>query len=65
MIAMVRDNDLETLIGSNMAKINGKIEGNEHLLSSKQILIYDADILKLGKNYVREELRILKTDAIG
>lgn len=64
MIAMIRDNDLETLIGSNMAKINGKIEGNEHLLSSAQILIYDADLLKLGKNYVREELRILKTDAI-
>ena len=65
MIAMIKDNDLETLIGSNMAKINGKIEGNEHLLSSAQILIYDADLLKLGKNYVREELRILKTDAIG
>ena len=64
MLAMIQENDLETLIGSNMAKINAKIEGNEHLLTSTQILIYDADILKLGKKYVREELRILKTDSI-
>jgi len=60
MLAMIQNNDLETLIGSNMDKINAKIDGNEKHLTSKQILIYDADVLKLGKRYVREELKILK-----
>lgn len=64
IIAMVQENDLETLIGSNMAKIHAKIDGNEHHLSPAQLLIYKADILKLGKNYAREELRVLKSDAI-
>lgn len=64
MMAMVQENDLETLIGSNMGKIYAKIEGNEQHLSPAQLLIYEADILKLGKNYAREELRVLKSDAI-
>jgi len=61
---MIQENDLKTLIGSNMDKIYAKIEGNEHHLSPARLLIYEADILKLGKNYVREKLGVLKTDAI-
>ncbi|AFV97208.1 MULTISPECIES: GNAT family N-acetyltransferase [unclassified Sulfuricurvum] len=64
MIGMIQENDLKTLIGSNMDKIYAKIEGNEHHLSPARLLIYEADILKLGKNYVREKLGVLKTDAI-
>lgn len=64
MIGMVQENDLATLIGSNMGKIYAKIEGNEQHLSPAQLLVYEADILKLGNNYVREKLGGLKTDAI-
>lgn len=57
---MIQESDIKTLIGSNLIKINDKIDGNERRLTPAQILIYEADILKLGKSYLREELKILK-----
>ncbi|MDD2781138.1 GNAT family N-acetyltransferase [Sulfuricurvum sp.] len=58
--SMTKESTLEALIGSNLTKINAKIDGNERHLSPAQILVYKADILKLGKSYVRGELKILK-----
>ncbi|MDD5159484.1 MAG: GNAT family N-acetyltransferase [Sulfuricurvum sp.] len=60
IIEMVQESDIKTLIGSNLAKINAKIDGNERHLSPTQSLIHKADILKLGKSYVRGELKIFK-----
>ncbi|MGA9047037.1 GNAT family N-acetyltransferase [Sulfuricurvum sp.] len=60
IIAMIQESDIKTLIGSNLTKINAKIDENERRLTPAQILIYEADIVKLGKSYVREELKILK-----
>lgn len=65
MKSMIQESDLETLIGSNLEKINAKIEGNEVLLTPAQILVYNADLVKLGNKYVREKLRILKNAPIG
>lgn len=58
--AMVQERDLNSLIGSNLTRINAKIDGNERHLTPAKILIYEADILKLGKSYVRGELKIIK-----
>lgn len=60
IIAMIQESDIKTLIGSNLTKINAKIDENERRLTPAQILIYEADIVKLGKSYVREELKIFK-----
>jgi len=59
--AMVEAYDIEMLIGQNLTKIYAKINDNELNLSQKQILRYEADILKLGKNYVLDQLHILKS----
>lgn len=61
---MIENNDIKTLLGPYLTKINGKIEGNEHHLSPKQFLLYEADILKLGNQYLREDLRIIKASQI-
>jgi RimJ/RimL family protein N-acetyltransferase len=60
IIAMTKESDLNALIGANLTKINAKIDGNERHLTPAKILIYEADILKLGKSYVRGELKIIK-----
>lgn len=60
IITMIKESDLETLIGSNLTKINAKIDGNERHLTPAQFLLYEADILKLGKSYVRKELKIIR-----
>jgi len=63
IITMIQESDIKTLIGSNLIKINGKIDGNERRLTPAQILIYEADIVKLGKSYQREKLRVLQEPA--
>lgn len=59
--AMVEEHDIEMLIGQNLTKIYAKINNNELTFSPKQALRYEADILKLGKRYVLDQLHILKS----
>ncbi|MDD2368793.1 MAG: hypothetical protein PHQ90_05775 [Sulfuricurvum sp.] len=60
IIKMVQDSDIQTLIGQNMDKIHTKVNANELKFTPKQLLIFEKDILKLGKSYVRKELKVLK-----
>lgn len=64
IIGMIQKNDLKTLIGPNMTKIYAKIDGNEHRLSPERVLSYETDIAKLGKNYVLNQLHILKAKEV-
>lgn len=61
ILAMTQDCDYEQMIGHNLAKIRGKVDGNELHLTPKQLLIYEADILKLGKSYAFAKVKNFKT----
>lgn len=62
--SMVQEFDIKTLLGSNMTKIYAKIDDNERNLSPSQTLLYEKDIVKLGENYVLEQLRVLKAKEV-
>lgn len=50
--AMVRDSGIKVLLGNASTSIHTKTDGNETRLSEKQTLIYESDILKMGKFYM-------------
>lgn len=60
ILLMTQNCDHKMLIGQSLAKIYAKVDGNESRLTPKQLLIYEADILKLGANYAHLKLKSFK-----
>ncbi|MDA3946632.1 MAG: GNAT family N-acetyltransferase [Helicobacteraceae bacterium] len=49
---MVLGSETKALLGNAAASIHTKTDGNETRLSDQQGLIYDSDLIKMGKNYM-------------
>lgn len=64
IVSMTQKSDIELLIGKHIDTIFTKIDGNEHRLSAEQILLYEADIVKLGAHYAHDRLQVLKARTV-
>lgn len=64
IVSMTQKSDIEQLIGKHIDTIFTKIDGNEDRLSAEQILLYEADIVKLGAHYAHNRLQVLKARTV-
>lgn len=54
--SMINNSNDLTLVGKSIESINKKVHGNSLTLSVTQQLIYDSDMIKMGKSYMLENL---------
>lgn len=54
--AMTRIPNTADLLGSYIVPIHAKVDGNERYLTPAQDLIHQANVLKLGKSYVKDTI---------
>lgn len=64
IVSMTQKSDIEQLIGKHIDTIFTKTDGNEDRLSAEQILLYEADIVKLGAHYAHNRLQVLKARTV-
>jgi len=53
---MVNNSNYSSLVGKNSEAIYKKVNGNNLTLSALQLLIYESDKLKMGENYMLQNL---------
>lgn len=53
---MVESSTTATLVGNSLNKIYEKIQGNTKEMDEAEILLYENDKIKMGKNYMIQEL---------
>lgn len=58
---MINTSNDFTLIGKSIETINKKVHGNSLTLSAMQQLIYESDKIKMGRNYMLENLLTIKS----